>query len=142
MMSQRPGGLVMVESMKLIAFALTSLVLLPLATADVSISDNDQTIEVDCGADPTVMIMGNHATVTLTGTCAKVVISGNHATVTGSATLVSIPGNHNTAMLDSVDTLSVPGNHNTATYRKAVSPKLKKTKVANPGNHNTITRTR
>ncbi len=128
--------------MKLIAFALTSLALLPLAAADVSILDNDQTVAVDCAKDPNVSIMGNQATVTLTGTCAKIVISGNHATVTGSATLVSIPGNHNTAMLDAVDTLSVPGNHNTATYKKTVSPKLKKTKVASPGNHNTITRTK
>lgn len=128
--------------MKLLAFALTSLTILPLATADVSIVDNDQTIAVDCASDPNVSIMGNQATVTLTGVCAKVVISGNHATVTGSAKLVSIPGNHNTAMLDAVDTLSVPGNHNTATYKKPVNPKLKKTKVASPGNHNTITRTK
>lgn len=141
-MSAAVRSFVIVEGMKLIAFLLTSVTLLPLAAADVSIVDNHQTIAVDCATDPNVSIMGNQATVTLTGTCAKVVISGNHATVSGSATLVSIPGNHNTAVLDGVDTISVPGNHNTATYKKPVSPKLKKTKISNPGNHNTITRTK
>jgi len=141
-MSASSPTFVILEGMKLIAFLLTSVTLLPLAAADVSIVDNDQTIAVDCATDPNVSIMGNQATVSLTGTCAKVVISGNHATVSGSAALVSILGNHNTARLDGVDTISVSGNHNTATYKKPVNPKLKKTKVSSLGSHNTITRTK
>lgn len=133
---------VIVEGMKLIAFLLTSVAVLSLAVADVSIDDNDQTLTVDCAKDPNVSISGNQATVTLTGTCASVSISGNHATVSGSAKAVSLVGNHNTATLDAVDKLAVLGNHNTATYKKPVSPKLKKTKVRNVGNHNTIMRTK
>lgn len=128
--------------MKLIAVILASVSLLPLAAADVSLVDNDETITVDCAADPNVSIMGNHATVTLTGTCMQVSVSGNHATVIGSAAAVSIAGNHNTATLDGVDALSVSGNDNTVTYRKPVNAKLKKPKISNWGNDNTITRTK
>ncbi|MBA3456302.1 MAG: DUF3060 domain-containing protein [Deltaproteobacteria bacterium] len=128
--------------MKLISFLLASVTLLPLAAADISIVDNDETITVDCAKDPNVNIAGNTATVTLTGTCSKIMIAGNHITLAGSAATVWIAGNHNTATLDAVDSLVTAGNHNTATYKKTVNPKLRKTKVSNPGNHNTVTRTK
>src|SRR5665647_3827789 len=96
--------------MKLLAFLLVSASFLPLAAADVSLVDNHETVTVDCAQDPNVTVTGNHATVTLTGTCKKVLISGNHATLTGSATTVLITGNENTANLDAVDSLSTTGN--------------------------------
>jgi hypothetical protein len=128
--------------MKTIAFVAAFVSFLPLAAADVAVTDNNETLTVDCAKDPNVSIMGNHTTMTLTGTCKKVSISGNHATVTGSANLVSISGNHNTAVLDGVDKLSTPGNHNTATWKKPIDAKLKKPKIGNSGNGNTITQTK
>lgn len=125
--------------MKTIAFLAAFVAFLPLAAADISLIDNHKTVTVDCAKDPNVSIMGNHAKVTLTGTCTSVSISGNHAAVTGSTTTVSIAGNHNLASLDAVDALSVAGNHNTATYKATVDAKLKKTKVRNAGKYNKIT---
>lgn len=142
MMSATAGRLVIVEVMKLIAFLLASVTLLPIAAADISIVENHETVTIDCAKDPNVSVAGNHATVTLTGTCTKIMLAGNHATLTGSATAVWIAGNHNKADLQAVDSLSVPGNHNKASYKKTVNPKLKKAKVSNPGNKNTITRTK
>jgi hypothetical protein len=111
------------------------------AAADVTITDNHQSVTVDCAKDPAVSVLGNHATVTLTGTCSRVTLAGNHNTVTGSATSVSVPGNHNTATLGVVDMLSVPGNHNTVAYKNSSSAK-KKTKIGVTGNQNKITRAR
>lgn len=128
--------------MKLIAFLIASISLLPLATADVSILDNHETLTVDCAEDPNVSIMGNHATVKLSGTCTNVSVFGNHATITGSAAAVSIAGNHNTATLDAIDALSITGNENTATYKKPINTKLKKPKTSNLGHNNTITQTK
>jgi hypothetical protein len=108
------------------------------ASADVSIMDNDQTIEVDCAKDKQVSVIGNHATVTLTGTCTKVSISGNRATLIGSAATVWIAGNQNTATLSGVDTLMVAGNENTVTYKGPITAKA--TKVKAPGNKNSITK--
>ena len=141
-MSAPAGCLAIVRGMKTIAFLAAFVTFLPLAAADVSLVDNHETVTVDCAEDPNVSIMGNDATVTLTGTCKNVSISGNHATVSGSATSVSISGNHNTANLDAVDSLLVAGNFNTATYKTTVDPKLKKTKTSNTGHENTITRTK
>lgn len=124
--------------MKLSALLVTSLVALTsLASADVSIVENQQTISVDCAKDKNVSLVGNHITATLTGVCTKVSVAGNHNTITGSATTVWLAGNHNTATLGQVDELMVPGNHNTATYKGPVSAKA--TRVSNPGNKNTIT---
>jgi hypothetical protein len=109
-----------------------------IASADISIMDNDQTIEVDCAKDKQVSVVGNHATVTLTGTCTKVSISGNHATLTGAATTVWIAGNQNTATLSGVDTLMVAGNENTVSYKGPIT--AKSTKVKAPGSKNTITK--
>ncbi len=114
-------------------FALTSI-----AAADISVIDNDQTIEVDCTQDKQVSVVGNHATITLTGTCTKVSISGNHATLVGAATTVWIAGNQNTATLSGVDSLTVAGNENTVAYKGPIA--AKSTKIRNPGNKNTITK--
>jgi hypothetical protein len=116
---------------------LALLAMTSLAAADVTVMDNNKTLEVDCAKDKEVNLLGNKITVTLKGVCSRVSLTGYHNPVTGSATTVSIPGNHNTATLDQVDTLSVPGNQNTVTYKGPVS--AKKTKVAAPGNKNTIT---
>jgi len=125
--------------MKTIACVAAFVSFLPIAAADVALTGNHETVTVDCATDPNVSIMGNHASVTLSGTCKKVSISGNHATVVGSAAIVSITGNHNTAALVAVDLLSTPGNHNTATWKKPIDAKLKAPKISNTGNKNTVT---
>jgi hypothetical protein len=111
-----------------------------IASADVTLIDNDATMSVDCAKDPAVSLIGNHLTVTLTGTCTKLTITGNHETVTGSAVSVWISGNHNTAALDAVDKLTLAGNHNTVTYKRTVDAKLKRPRISSPGIKNTITR--
>lgn len=116
---------------------LTLVALTSVAAADVTVMDNGKTLEVDCTKDQEVNLLGNKITVTLKGVCTKVSVTGNECTVTGSASSVSLPGNHNTATLDKVDTISVPGNQNTVTYRGPVS--AKKTKISAPGNKNSIT---
>ncbi len=118
--------------------AATLLALTSIASAEVSIMDNDQTIEVDCAKDKQVSVVGNNATITLTGTCAKVSISGNHATLIGAATTVWIAGNQNTATLSGVDSLMVAGNENTVAYKGPIAAKT--VKIKNPGNKNTITK--
>ena len=65
--------------MKLRLITASLLCLTSIASADVSIMDNDQTVAVDCAKDKNVSIIGNGATVTLTGTCDKVSVSGNKA---------------------------------------------------------------
>lgn len=112
------------------------------ASADVSFVDNHVTQTIDCAKDPKVDILGNHATITLTGVCTKVTIAGNHATVTGSTATLWMAGNHNTASLDAVDVISAPGNNNTVSYRKTVDAKKKKPKISNPGRNNTVTKTK
>jgi hypothetical protein len=125
--------------MKLRLLATTLVGLTSIASADVSLIDNDQTIAVDCAKDKNVSIIGNNATVTLTGTCARVSVSGNSATVTGAATTVQISGNRNTATLTAVDAIVVTGNKKTVTYKGTADAKLKKPKISNPGTANTIT---
>lgn len=118
-------------------FLVASLIsLTSIASADVTIMDNDQTITVDCAKDKQVSIIGNNASVTLTGTCTAVSITGNGATLSGSAKSVAIQGNDNTAKLASVDSIMVAGNDNTVTYKGPAT--AKKTKVSAPGNNNSI----
>jgi DUF3060 family protein len=107
------------------------------ARADISVIDNDKTLDVDCAKDPEVNLIGNHLTVTTRGVCAKITISGNHETVTGSAAVVFVAGNHNTVTLTAADDITVAGNSNTLTVRKSV--KLKAPRVANSGTDNHIT---
>jgi hypothetical protein len=122
--------------MKTILFTLVLALAAKTAAADISIFDNDQTVTVDCAKDKTVNVVGNNATVTLTGTCDSIQVAGNKATVAGSVVTASITGNENTLALDAVDTVSVTGNKNTVTYKKAI--KAKKTKVSTLGNHNKV----
>lgn len=125
--------------MKLVALLAVSL-LATTASADVTVMDNDKTLTVDCAKDKNVSLVGNHITVTLTGTCESVKVTGNHETVIGSVTKAFVAGNHNTLNLDGVDQISVAGNHNTATYKKPLAKK--KTSVSNLGKGNTITQTK
>jgi hypothetical protein len=108
----------------------------PVARADISVVDNDKTIDVDCAKDGEVHLLGNHLTITLKGVCAKVTVEGNHATVTGSATTVRVAGNHNTLTLAAADDVTVDGNNNTVTVRKAV--KRKAPRIANTGTDNHV----
>ena len=108
------------------------------ARADITVFDNDKTIDVDCAKDPNVALMGNHLTVTTKGVCNRISVSGNEATITGSASMVSVTGNQNTVTLDAADDVSVTGNDNTVSVRKPV--KAKTTRISNPGNRNKVTR--
>ena len=119
-----------------LVFAVALVAFAQLASADISIVDNHKQLTVDCAADPNVTVSGNHAQLTLTGTCGSVQLLGNHAVVTGSATSVMMAGNHNTATLAAVDDLRVTGNHNTATYQRAL--KRKATKVSTTGKFNKV----
>jgi hypothetical protein len=124
--------------MKLLAFLAAFSLALPLAAADLALVDNDESITVDCAADPNVTIAGNNATVTLVGTCKVVMLAGNHATITGSALRVALTGNENTALLDGVDTLSFTGNDNTASWKRPLDPRLKQPRISNLGTKNSI----
>jgi len=118
---------------------LASLLLVPaLAHADVAITDNDQTVTVDCAKDKNVVIAGNKATVTLTGVCELVSIDGNEAVVSGSASKVRVAGNTNKVSLEAVDVIGTTGNDNVVTWKKGL--KTAKPKIANPGNKNKISK--
>jgi hypothetical protein len=106
------------------------------AFADVTVMDNNKTLTVDCAKDKNVNLVGNHITVTLTGTCENVRVTGNHEAVTGSVLNVYVAGNNNTLSLDAVDKISIAGNKNSATYKKPASKK--KTAVSNTGKDNKI----
>ncbi|HET9624249.1 MAG TPA: DUF3060 domain-containing protein [Kofleriaceae bacterium] len=107
------------------------------ARADVSIVENDKTINVDCNKDPNISVLGNHITIHATGVCASLSIAGNECAFTGVATSASIPGNHNTVTLSAADDVSVAGNYNTVIVKHPV--KRKTPSISNPGNHNKVT---
>lgn len=107
------------------------------ARADISVIDNNKTLDVDCAKDPQINLVGNHITVTAKGVCAKITVSGNHGTVTGSATVVYVAGNHNTVTLAAADDVTIAGSSNTVTVRKSV--KLPAPRIANSGTDNHIT---
>jgi len=107
------------------------------ARADISVTDNHKTLDVDCAKDPTISLSGNHITVTTKGVCTKIMIAGNHATVTGSASMVLVSGNANTVTLAAADDVVISGNKNTLTVRKAVTRKAPN--VMNSGNDNRVT---
>jgi hypothetical protein len=118
--------------------AVLALLVSSTAFADVTVMDNDKELTVDCAKDKEVNLVGNHITVTLTGTCTKVTVSGNHETVKGSVTTAFVMGNQNTLLLDAVDTIKVSGNNNTVTHGGPI--KAKATAVSNVGKNNTITK--
>ena len=107
-----------------------------LARADISITENDKSVRIDCTKDGTLMLAGNHLTITATGVCASVTIAGNESSFTGSALAVSIPGNTNTVSLAAADEVSVTGNGNAVMVKKAI--KRKAPRFSNLGNNNII----
>jgi hypothetical protein len=109
------------------------------AVADVVVVNNDQIRSIDCAKDPTVTIAGNNATITLLGTCSNVTLAGNRGKVSGSATLLTVAGNDNTATLHIVDGIAANGNNNTVTYKKSSNPKVP-TRVSSPGRGNKVSR--
>jgi hypothetical protein len=108
------------------------------ARADVTVLDNNKTLDVDCAKDPNVSLLGNHLTLNARGVCERITVSGNEATINGSATAVSVTGNKNTLNLDAADDVSITGNDNTVMVHKPI--KAKTTRISNPGNRNKITR--
>jgi hypothetical protein len=127
--------------MKCLTFAATLASLcaaLGAARADITVLDNDKTLEVDCAKDPQVGLAGNHITLTLKGICAMILVDGNEATIRGSAAAVRINGNHNTATLDAADQVAIYGNDNTVTVQKPI--KAKKVQISSPGSRNKVTR--
>jgi len=120
-----------------VVFALTLCAPL-VAAADVTITDNDKTVAVDCAKDANITVAGNNNKVTATGACKQITIAGNKNNVTSASTeKVSLPGNDNTAALALVDALSVMGNRNQVTYGKPVG-KAKRTSVSNLGTDNKV----
>jgi hypothetical protein len=107
------------------------------ARADITITENEKSIDVDCAKDGQIRLQGNHLTVTIKGVCKTVAVEGNNTTVTGSATSVRIAGNHNTVTLAAADDVSIDGNRNTVTVGKAL--KLKAPRIANTGTDNKVT---
>jgi hypothetical protein len=125
------------KTLSLASLLATLAALAPAARANVSVVDNNKTVDVDCAKDPEVHLLGNHLTVTTKGVCTKITIEGNHETVTGSATTVRVAGNHNTLTLAAADDVTVDGNNNTVTVRKSV--KLKAPRISNTGTDNHVT---
>lgn len=107
------------------------------ARAEITVIDNNRTLDVDCTRDPEITLVGNHITITTEGVCVKIAVMGNHATVRGSASLVYVAGNHNTLLLAAADEVSVAGNHNNVSVRKAIT--LRAPRIANLGNKNRVT---
>src|SRR5262245_47430376 len=79
------------------------------AHAEITIIDNNRTLDVDCAKDPEIALLGNHITVTTQGVCARITVLGNHASVRGSSSEVNVAGNHNTLSLVAADDVTVAG---------------------------------
>ncbi len=107
------------------------------ARADIFVTDNNKTLDVDCAKDPQITLAGNHITLTTTGVCTKISVTGNYETVTGSANQVSVTGNHNTITLAAADEVGILGNNNTVSVGKAVTRKTPK--IGNVGKANHVT---
>src|SRR5262249_26567285 len=107
------------------------------AHAEVTIIDNNRTLDVDCAKDPEISLLGNHITVTTKGVCTLITIMGNHASVRGSASEDNVAGNYNTLSLVAADDVSVAGNHNTISVRKGVTRKAPR--ISNLGTDNRVT---
>jgi hypothetical protein len=120
-----------------IATALCAALAAPAARADITVLDNNKTIDVDCAKDARINLQGNHLTINASGVCTAISIDGNEATVTGSAIRVIINGNHNTLDLAAADEVAVRGNENTVTVHKPV--KAKAPRVSNTGKNNRLT---
>jgi hypothetical protein len=119
------------------AIALGATLAAPAARADITVLDNNKTIDADCAKDGRISLQGNHITVNATGVCTEITIDGNEVTVNGSAAVVAVNGNHNTINLVAADSVSVRGNDNTVSVARPV--KAKAPRVSNTGKHNKIT---
>jgi hypothetical protein len=120
-----------------ITTALVAALAAPAARADITVLDNDKTIDVDCAKDARISLQGNHLTVNATGVCTEITIDGNEVTVNGSAAKVAVDGNHNTVNLPAADRVSDRGNDNTVSVARPI--KAKAPRVSNTGKHNKIT---
>lgn len=123
--------------MKSALFAVFLMLVPTIAFADLSVIENNKTLTVECAKEGSVRLIGNHNTITLIGTCAKVTITGNHATVKGSASVIYVAGNNNTLAIDGVDEIAVAGNKNTLAYKSGLKGKLP-TAIKNSGKDNKI----
>ncbi|HTE53833.1 MAG TPA: DUF3060 domain-containing protein [Kofleriaceae bacterium] len=129
--------------MKTLVLSVLAVLVMTLASSDASadprvFTGNHKKFTNDCSKQPEVTVVGNHLTVTLKGTCAKLTVVGNHATVKGSATTVSVPGNHCQVDLDQTDEISLPGNNNQVTWKK--SSAASGPSISNVGNKNKVTK--
>jgi phosphate-selective porin len=106
------------------------------ARADVNIPDDDAKLTVDCAKHKAVNIAGDRANITLVGTCLEVNIAGSKATVRGSVHRVSVSGDHNTFVLDTVDQILISGDHNSISYKR--SGKGAKPALADTGESNQV----
>jgi len=106
------------------------------ARAEVTVLDNNRTLDIDCAKDPEIALVGNHITLSTQGVCATITILGNHASVRGSSHEVNVAGNHNTLSLVAADDVSVAGNHNTVSVRKGVTRKAPR--ISNLGTDNRV----
>ena len=128
------------KHISLVAFAAVFTALAAFATparAEITIIDNNRTLEVDCAKDPEIALIGNHISLTTQGVCASITVLGNHASINGSSTEVNVAGNHNTLALVAADEVTIAGNHNTVSVRKAVT--LKTPRISNIGTNNRVT---
>lgn len=107
------------------------------ASAEVSVLENNKTLTHDCAKDRVVDLIGNHIKITLIGTCARVSITGNHETVIGSATIVYVTGNNNNLTLEGADKITLAGNKNTLSWKQGAAKHLPK--IVNVGKHNNVT---
>jgi hypothetical protein len=128
----KPASLTRFATLALLALAAVG----PTARANVSVIDNDKTVDVDCAKDPEVRLLGNHLTVTTKGVCSKIIVEGNHASISGSAVTVRVAGNHNMLNLAAADDVTIDGNSNTVFVRKPI--KLKAPRISNTGTDNRI----
>jgi hypothetical protein len=47
------------------------------AHADITITENNKTVAIDCAKDGEILLTGNNIKVTATGVCGKLTVSGN-----------------------------------------------------------------
>lgn len=103
-------------------------------TAARTVSENNQTVTVDCAKDGNFAVDGNSNTIKLVGACTRVMVNGNRNTIDVAATdRLAINGNDNTVNAAKAGTVSVPGDRNTVNIQAPPAS------LSNAGNHNTVT---
>ena len=121
-------------------FALVVLVMAAPAYAEVTVSDADTAVTLDCDTDPVITIRGSGSSVTLTGICTSLTIEAADVTVTGSTATLSLTGSSCAVTLDQVNSIVVSGAANRVSYKRTLDAKLKKAKIAIVGADNSVTR--